>query len=74
MIGCIHGYIFFQERYLLNEVGIKLRLMRSKDAFCLMGAPATTKLLIIHAALFVQKVKLTPPVFLAHAKTLEMAQ
>jgi len=34
MIGCIHGNIFFQERYLLNEVG--MWLVRSKDAFCLV--------------------------------------
>jgi len=33
MIGHIHADIFFQERYMLNEVGIKVRLVRSKDAF-----------------------------------------
>jgi len=37
MMGRIHTNIFFQERYMLNEVGVKIKLIRSKDAFCLMG-------------------------------------
>jgi len=68
MIGRLHADIFLQERYMLNEVGVKINLVRSKDAFCLMGT-ANTK--ILHASLFVRKVKLMPSVFLAHAKTLE---
>ena len=70
MIGRIHGDIFFQERYMLNEVGMKIKLVRSKDSFCLMGA-ADAKLVVTHASLFVRKVKLSPSVFLAHAKALE---
>jgi len=72
MIGRIHGDIFFQERYLLNEVGMRLKLVRSKDAFCLMGEN-DAKLHITHASLFVRKVKLSPSVFLAQAKALENA-
>ena len=71
MIGRIHGDIFFQERYLLNEVGLKIRLVRCKDAFCLAGTPNNAKLNITHAALFVRKVKLSPTVFIAHAQALE---
>ena len=71
MVGRIHADIFFQERYLLNEVGVKVRLVRSKDSFCLMGAPNDAKLHITHAALFVRKVKLSPSVFIAHARALE---
>jgi len=37
IVGRIHGDIFFQERYTLNEVGIRIKLPRSKDTFCLMG-------------------------------------
>ena len=33
MIGRIHDDIFFQERYMLNEVGMKIKLVRSKDSF-----------------------------------------
>ena len=70
MIGRIHGDMFLKERYLLNEVGMKIELVKSKDAFCLMGA-AGTKLVVTHASLFVRKVKLSPSVFLGHAKALE---
>ena len=68
MMGRLHADMFFQDRYMLNEVGVKIKLNRSKDAFCLMGA---SKVQIVNASMFVRKVKLTPSVFLAHAKTLE---
>ena len=71
MVGRLHADLFFQERYLLNEVGIKIRLIRSKDDFCLMGVPQDATLQVIHAALFVRKVKLSPSVFLAHADSLQ---
>jgi len=70
MMGRIHADIFFQDRYMLNEVGVKIKLIRSNDAFCLMG-DAAYKVKITHASLFVRKVKLMPSVFLAHAKALE---
>ena len=62
MIGRIHSDIFFQDRYMLNEVNVKVRLVRNKDSFCLMSA-----------MLLVRKVQLSPSVFLAHAKALESA-
>jgi len=68
MMGRLHGDIFFQDRYMLNEVGVRIKLVRSKNAFCVMGIG---KAAITHASLFVRKVKLMPSVFLAHAKTLE---
>ena len=69
MMGRLHADIVFQDRYMLNEVGVKIKLIRSKDTFCLMGAAAKVK--ILHTSMFVRKVKLMPSVFLAHAKTLE---
>jgi hypothetical protein len=72
MIGRIHSDIFFQDRYMLNEVNTRIRLVRSKDAFCLMAHGATPyKITIVDAVLFIRKVKISPSVFLAHAKTLE---
>jgi len=68
MMGRLHADIFFQDRYMINEVGVKIKLIRSKDSFCLMG---NGKVSIVHASMFVRKVKLMPSVFLAHAKTLE---
>jgi len=69
MMGRIHADMFFQERYMLNEVNVKIKLIRSKDSFCLMGDD-DYKVKITHASLFVRKVKLMPSVFLAHAKAL----
>jgi len=73
MIGRLHADLFFQERYLLNEVGLKIRLIGSKDDFCLMGVPLDATLQVLHAALFVRKVKLSPSVFLAHVDSLQNA-
>ena len=69
MMHRLHADLFFQNRFMLNEVGVKIKLIRSKDTFCLMGAAARVS--ILHASMFVRKVKLMPSVFLAHAKTLE---
>ena len=70
MMGRLHADIFFQNRYMLNEVGVKIKLIRSKDAFCLMG-DANYKVKITHELLFARKVKVMPSVFLAHAKAME---
>jgi len=70
MIGRIHGDIFFQKRYMLNEVGMRIKLVKSKGTFCLIGAVGS-KVNVTHASLFARKVKLSPTVFLAHAKALE---
>jgi len=66
----LHADIFFHERYVVNEVNTRIKLVRSKDAFCLMGN-AHFKVQIMHASLFVQKAKLMPSIFLANAKALE---
>jgi len=55
---------------MLNEVGEKIKLIRSRDTFCLMG-DANYKVKITHASLFAGKVKVMPLVFLAHAKAME---
>jgi len=72
MIGGIHNDLFFQDKYLLNDINIKIRLVRNKDAFCLMSAvDATYKVKIVDCKLFVRKVRLSPSVFVAHSKALE---
>jgi hypothetical protein len=72
MIGRIHSDIFFQERYMLNEVNVRIKLIRSNDAFCLMSTGATQfKVIVTFASLLIRKVKISPSVYLAHAKTLE---
>ena len=73
MIGRIHSDIFFQDRYMLNEVNVKVRLVRNKDSFCLTSGEANPsyKVKLISAVLLVRKMQLSPSVFLAHAKALE---
>jgi len=36
MTGCIHADLFFQDRYLLNEVNVKIRFISSRDSFSLI--------------------------------------
>jgi hypothetical protein len=72
MIGRIHFSIFFQERYMLNEVNVRIKLIRSNDAFLPNVDGATQfKVVVTFASLLICKVKITPSVYLAHAKTLE---
>ena len=72
MIGKIHSDLFFQDKYVLNYVGVRIRLNRNKDAFCLMAAAAATfKVKILDCKLYVRKVKISPSVFIAHNKALE---
>ena len=58
---------------MLNEVNVKVRLVRNKDSLCLMSgeANASYQVKIIGIVLLVCKVQLSPSVFLAHAKALE---
>ena len=71
----LHVDLFFQDRYLLNGVDMKIRLVQSKDAFGLMaaGADVDFKVCIVEAALFARKAKLNPAVQMAHIKALEKA-
>mgnify|MGYP003546377608 CR=1 FL=1 len=71
MMGRLHADIFFQDRYILPGVNIKIRLTRAKDEFCLMGVNART-VKIISAKLLVRKVRIAPSVELGHARALEI--
>lgn len=70
MIGRLHSDIFFQERYMLNEVNMRIKLIRNNDAFCLMGQQGFSTV-VTAAVMLIRKVKISPSVYLAHAKTLE---
>ena len=57
---------------MLNEVNVRIKLIRSNDAFCLMAiGDQQFKVEITSASLLIRKVKISPSVYLAHAKTLE---
>ena len=48
MIGRLHSDLFFQDKYILPDVGMRMRWVRNKDAFCLMAtAGATFKVKIL---------------------------
>src|SRR6266516_943156 len=47
MVGCIHSDLFFREKYIPSDVGLRLRLVRSKNLFCLMSDVAHAKALEI---------------------------
>ncbi|XP_062980760.1 uncharacterized protein F54H12.2-like [Elgaria multicarinata webbii] len=72
LLGHLHSDLFFQEKLLLNGVDVKIKLTRSKDAFCLMSdvADRPFKLQIVAASLFVKKVRVPPGVRLGHAEAL----
>ena len=61
MIGRLHADIFFQDRwgYMLKEVGVRIKLVRSNDAFCVM-ASEDCKVKITKAIMLVRIVKLSP--------------
>ena len=58
----MHLDLFFQNRYLLNGVEVRLRLIRSNDLFCLHGNAnqADNKVSLKEMTLFVRKVKPNP--------------
>src|SRR6185436_3207575 len=74
LIGKIHGDLFFTERYLPSECSLHIRLVRNRDAFCLMSSEANAayRLQIENIKLYVRKVKISPSVYMAHAKALEV--
>ena len=73
MMGRLLVDLFLQDRFLLNGVSVKIRLVRSKDAFSLMagGQNPDYKVEIVDAVLFARKAVLSPTVQMAHVKALE---
>jgi hypothetical protein len=71
LYGRIHADIFYQNRYLLNNVEMKLRLSRNKSSFTLIGETDNYKVVVKAATLYVRRVKINPDVVLAHAAVLE---
>lgn len=71
LMGHIHCDVFNQDKFLLNGVDMRLRLVRAKDTFCLMDATTKNyKLTVVEAMLLVRRAKLSPAILLGHAKTL----
>ena len=73
MMGRLHVDLFLQDIFLLNGVSVKIRLVRSKDAFSLMasGQNPDYKVHKVDAVLLARKAVLSPTVQMAHIKALE---
>ena len=71
MMGKLHLDLFCQEKYLLNQVELKIKLRRSRDVFALMGDADGYKIKIRDLSLFVRKVQLSPAIRMGHVKALE---
>ena len=67
-----HSDIFFQKRFLLNGVDLKIKLVRNSDKLIIMGAENSTyKLKITQASFFVRKVKVNNGIQLQHIEMLD---
>ena len=73
MMGRLQVDLFFQDRYFLNGVDVKLHLLQSKNTFALTagGVNPDYKIIIAEAVLFARKAKLNPAVRIGHVKALE---
>jgi len=73
LMGRIHADLFYQQKYIPNDLTIRIRLVRNKNSFSLMSTEPNEnyKIHISACKVFVRKVKLSPSVFVAHAKALE---
>ena len=73
MMGRLHVDMFLQDKFLINGVDVKIRLVRGKAVFALMagGPNPDYRIAIVNAALFAKKATLNPTVQMAHIKALE---
>ncbi|KAK7500205.1 hypothetical protein BaRGS_00008428 [Batillaria attramentaria] len=73
LLGRPHLDLFQQDKLLINGVNLKIKLVRSRDAFCLHSTTdaAAFKVRLLDVSLFVRKVKVAPSVQMAHSLALE---
>jgi len=70
MMGKLHLDMCFQQRHHINGVDVKLRLIRDKNTFCLVG-DGQYKVKLKDIAVFCRKVRRSDAVRLAHIKALQ---
>ena len=73
LLGRLHADLFYQQKYIPNDVTLRIRLIRSPNNFCLMSSTPNEnyKIHISECKIYVRRVKISPSVFVAHAKALE---
>jgi len=73
LYGKLHCDFFQQKRHILNNVDVRIRLIRSANNFALMCGDAgqSPKVEIIKSVLYVKKIKASPNILLSHSKVLD---
>ena len=70
MIRLLHSGVFNQNKFLLNGVYLKVRLIKARPAFALMDETDTHYVNLDEATLHLRRVNILPGVLIAHANTL----
>lgn len=70
-MGPLHIDFFNQDHFLINNVEMRIKLIRNRDAFTLMSTAGTEKIKLLDATLYIRKVAVSPSIMLAHAQALE---
>lgn len=72
LIFKLHSDMFFQHRYLINGVDIKIKMVKNENDLVLMAAnDATFKLKIVNASFFLRKIKINPGLQLKHIEKMD---
>ena len=72
LIGKLHSDVFFQNKYLLNGVDMKIKLIRNSNKLVLMAKDDSDfKLKITHTSFYVRKVKVNDGIQLKHIEKME---
>ena len=66
LIGRLHGDIFNQEKFMLDAVKVRIKLLRSRNQFCVMSGEVSPahKVKILEATLKVRKVDISSQTYL----------
>jgi hypothetical protein len=71
LFGPLHVDFFFQDKYLLNNVPMRVKITRTAPAFHLVSTSADAcKVEITEAVLWVRRIQVAPAVEMAHSKAL----
>ena len=73
MEGRIHSDLFAQDRYILGAVPIKLKLVRTRDPFCLLSSAENPnfKVVIEECVFRARRVTVAPSVMMSHNQALQ---
>lgn len=70
LIGHLHCDVFNQDKFLINGVEVRMRLVCLKDLFCLMESNSVSKIHLLDASLLIRKAKISPGVSFSYVKML----